>query len=81
MKIIYLSYWRNSMQHMKMLDFYRVFKNVYSQSDYLTHLRRPLFKFKISNHKLIVEVGRYQTDHIHRGIRLRQCCKFKSRKK
>ena len=32
-------------------------------------------KFKLSDHKLIIELGRYQTDHISRENRLCPLCK------
>ena len=32
--------------------------------------RRNLVKFKLSNHQLMIELGRYQTDHISRENRL-----------
>ena len=37
--------------------------------------RRNLVKFKLSNHKLMIELGRYQTDHISRENRLCPLCK------
>ena len=62
------------------LEFYKVFKDEYSTSDYLQQLRnfnerRNLVKFKLSNHKLMIELGRYQTDHISRENRLCPLCK------
>ena len=65
----------------KKLEFYKVFKDEYSASDYLHQLRnfnerRNLVKFKVSNHKLMVELGRYQRDHIPRENRLCPLCKL-----
>ena len=62
------------------LEFYKVFKDEYSTSDYLQQLRnfnerRNLVKFKLCNHKLMIELGRYQTDHISRENRLCPLCK------
>ena len=37
--------------------------------------RRNLVKFKLSNHKLMIKLGRYQTDHISRENRLCPLCK------
>ena len=37
--------------------------------------RRNLVKFKLSNHKLMIELDRYQTDHISRENRLCPLCK------
>ena len=48
-----------------------IFKGEYSTSDYLYQLRnfserRNLVQLKISNHKLVIELGRYQIDHTPR---------------
>ena len=72
--------WRHSVEHSKKLEFYKVFKDEYSTSDYLHQLRnfnerRNLVKFKISNHKLMIEQGRYQSDRIPRENRLCPLCK------
>ena len=79
MKNKYLRFWQHNLEHSKKLDFYKVFKNEYSSSNYLTHLRnfpdrRNLVKFKLSNHKLRIEAGRYQKDHLPRELRLCQLC-------
>ena len=75
MKEKYISFWRHSLEHSRKLEFHKVFKDEYSTSDYLQQLRnfnerRNLVKFKLSNHKLMIELGRYQTDHISRENRL-----------
>ena len=80
MKEQYISFWRHSLEHSSKLEFYKVFKDEYSTSDYLQQLRnfnerRNLVKFKLSNHKLMIELGRYQTDHISRENRLCPLCK------
>ena len=80
MKEKYISFWRHSLEHSRKLEFYKVFKEEYSTSDYLQQLknfdeRRNLVKFKLSNHKLMIELGRYQTDHIPRENRLCPLCK------
>ena len=80
MKEKYISFWRHSLEHSRKLEFYKVFKDEYSTSDYLQQLRnfnerRNLVKFKLSDHKLIIELGRYQTDHISRENRLCPLCK------
>ena len=64
MKEKYISFWRHSLEHSRKLEFYKVFKEEYSISDYLQQLkhfneRRNLVKFKLSNHKLMIELGRY----------------------
>ena len=52
----------------KFLEFYKTFKDEYSTSDYLYQLRhyderQNFVKFEISNHKLMIQHGRYQIDH------------------
>lgn len=80
MKEKYISSWRHSLEHSKKLEFYKVFKDDYVTSDYLNQLRnfnerRNLVKFRVSNHKLMIELGRYQTDHMPRETRLCPLCK------
>ena len=80
MKEKYIYFWRLSVENSKKLEFYKVFKDEYSTSDYLHKLRnynerQNLVKFKISNHKLMIELGRYQRDHIPRESRLCPLCK------
>ena len=75
----YLSFWRHSLENSKKLEFYKTFKDEYSTSDYLYQLRRyyerqNFVKFKISNHKLMIEHGRYQIDHLPRENRLCPLC-------
>ena len=64
MKQEYISYWQNTLQHSQKLEFYRSFKTDHTSSSYLdltrgTAGRRALVKLRISNHKLIIELGRY----------------------
>ena len=78
MKEKYISFWRHSLEHSRKLEFYKVFKDEYSTSDYPQQLRnfnerRNLVKFKLSNHKLMIELGRYQTDHMSREIDYVHC--------
>ena len=80
MKEKYISFWRHSLERSKKLEFYKVFKDEYFTSDYLNQLRnfnerRNLVKFRVSNHKLMIELGRYQTDHMPRETRLCPLCK------
>ena len=68
------------MNILKKLEFYKVFKEEYSLSDYLHQLRnfneiRNLVKFRISNHKLIIELGRYQTGNIPKEKMIFPLCK------
>ena len=51
---------RHSVEHAKKLEVYTVFKDEYSRSDDLHQLRnfnerRNLVKFKVSNHKLMIQ--------------------------
>ena len=64
MKQEYFSYWQNTLQHSQKLEFYRSFKTDHTSSSYLdltrgTAGRRALVKLRISNHKLMTEIGRY----------------------
>ena len=64
MKQEYISYWQNTFQHSQKLEFYRSFKTDHASSSYLdlkrgTAGRRALVKVRISNHKLMIEIGRY----------------------
>ena len=78
----YICLWQHNLEHSKKLEFYKVFKNQYSSSNYFTHLRnfpdrRNLVKFKISNHKLRIEAGRCIrkiTYSSPRELRLCQLC-------
>ena len=60
------------MHHSKKLQFYSLFKHDYKISSYLDLIRnsanrKDLVKIRISNHKLMIETGRYnQTPHIDR---------------
>ena len=74
MKEKYISVWRHSLEHSKKLEFYKVFRDEYSTSDYLYRLRtlhekKNLLKFKITNLKLVIELGRYQIDRVPRENR------------
>ena len=64
MKQEYISYRQNTFQHSQKLEFYRSFKTDHASSSYLdlkrgTAERRALVKVRISNHKLMIEIGRY----------------------
>ena len=82
MKEKFIYFWRHSAEHSKKLEFYKVFKDEYSTSDYLHqprnfNERQNLVKFKVSNQKLMIELGWYQRDHIPRENRLCPLCKSK----
>ena len=64
MKQEYISYWQNTPQHSQKLEFYRSFKTDHTSPSYSdltrgTAGRRALVKLRISNHKLMIEIGRY----------------------
>ena len=64
MKQEYISHWQNTVQHSQKLEFYRSLKTDHTTSSYLdlirgTAGRRALIKLRISNHKLMIGIGRY----------------------
>ena len=73
----YISYWQQALQHSQKLEFYKIFKNEYAPSNYLelstrTSDRRALTKLRISRHKLMIELGRY--NQIARDDRICPVC-------
>ena len=64
MKQEYISYWQNTLQNSQRLEFYRSFKTDHTSYSYLdltrgTAGRMALVKLRISNHKVMIEIGRY----------------------
>ena len=62
MKQEHISYWQNMHPSTFSKTFYRSFKTDHTSSSYLTRGtagRRALIKLRISNHKLMIEIGRY----------------------
>ena len=63
MKKKYVSYWNQTLQHLRKLSFYHFIKKNYSLSAYLDSTRknpmRTLVKLRIGRHNLPVETGRY----------------------
>ena len=58
MKQEYISYCQNTLQHSQKLEFYRSFKTDHISSSYLDLARETaLVKLRISNHKLMIEIG------------------------
>ena len=60
----YIAYWQHTIHHSKKLQFYSLFKHDYKISSYLDLIRnsanrKDLVKIRISNHKLMIETGRY----------------------
>ena len=67
-----ISYRQNTLQHSQKLEFYRSFKSNHTTSSYLdltrgTAGRRALVKLRISNHKLMIEVSRYNQQNRRRS--------------
>ena len=63
MKQEYVSYWQNTLQHSQKLELYRSFNHntsIYLDLTRGTAVGRALVKLRISNHKLIIEIGRYK---------------------
>ena len=80
----YILRWQHSIQHSKKLEFYNTFKNEYTPSCYLElssklNERKELVKFRIGNHKLRIETGRYS--QIPRVNRLCPTCGSKLKMK
>ena len=71
------SLWRHKMVNSTKLSFYGNLKKEYRLEDYLTFIKnakqRKIFtQYRISNHKLLIEYGRYQ--NIPREQRICQLC-------
>ena len=61
----YVSFWNDQVRNSRKLSFYYTFKKNYKMEEYLNTIkdpsqRRMFAKFRISNHKLLIEYGRYQ---------------------
>ena len=61
----YILEWKQQIENSSKLSFYSKFKKQYQLEDYLNTIkdpskRRMYTKFRISNHKLLIECGRYQ---------------------
>ena len=62
MKQEYISYWKNTLHHSQILEFFRSFKSDHTTSNYLdvtggTAETKKLVKLGIVNHKLMIELG------------------------
>ena len=77
MKKKYIAYCKHSLCNSQKLEFYNTIKDSYTPSPYL-HLtrknpnRKTLVKLRISNHKLLIETGRY--NNVPRSDRLCTIC-------
>ena len=61
----YITFWKHKMENSSKLSFYCTFKEDYQLENYLTTIkntnqRKTFTRFRISNHKLMIEYGRYQ---------------------
>ena len=75
----YIAYIRNKLEHSPKLDFYKNLKTDYSCEPYLHCInkvieRRNYRKFRISNHNLMIETGRYSNSKTSREQRKCQVC-------
>ena len=77
----YVLHWQHTLQHSKKLEFYNIFLKIIKERiqafidaficilfrPYKLNERKALVKFRIGNHKLIIEIGRYdQTPRVNR---------------
>ena len=79
MKTSYVNLWRASKQNTRKLVFFNTFKNEFKPEGYLDQIkhisaRKQFAKFRISNHQLQIETGRYRTDKIFNANRICQLC-------
>ena len=79
MKISYVNLWRASKQNTRKLVFYNKFKKEFKPEDHLDQIkhisaRKQFAKFRISNHQLQIETGRYRTDKTFNANRICQLC-------
>ena len=61
----YITFWKHKVENSSKLSFYCTFKEDYQLEKYLTTIkhtneRKTFTRFRISNHKLMIEYGRYQ---------------------
>ena len=79
MKNKYFQYWKKELENSRKLNVYKLIKTDYEIEDYLTLIRdfdeRQTFtKFRVSNHKLAIETGRYGKQNTQRNQRLCVFC-------
>ena len=82
MKTSYVNLWRASKQNTRKLVFFNTFKNEFKPEGYLDQIkhisaRKQFAKFRISNHQLQIETGRYRTDKIFNANRICQLCNLR----
>ena len=79
MRINYLSYWKSKVEHSTKLEFFRSQNTTHSQAKYLSSvrqfkIRQATTKLRISNHALMIEIGRYQMPKVPKDRRLCSLC-------
>ena len=75
----YIELWKNRLENSKKLEFYKTLKNDYNCEQYLNIIddplqRRDYTKFRISNHNLMIEHGRYGNTKVLKEKRLCIVC-------
>ena len=75
----YISHWKNKIKNNNKLSFYSSLKDNYQPESYFNvlqnkEIRKQLTKFRISNHKLMIETGRYQHSKIPADVRFCPVC-------
>ena len=73
----YLTFWKHKLENSSKLTFYSTFKTDHNLENYLVVIKDPykrkcLSRFRVSNHNLQIEIGRYQ--NIPREERLCKIC-------
>ena len=75
MKEEYIKFWNDSVKHSSKLEFYREIKISYAPEPFLEIIRsfnkrRNIIKFRISNHNLAIEAGRYTKTAVNNRLYL-----------
>ena len=75
----YVELWKNRLENSKKLEFYKTLKKEYNCEQYLNIIddplqRRDYAKFRISNHNLMIEYGRYGNTKVPKESRLCLIC-------
>ena len=75
----YSEFWKNELHYSEKLDFFKFYKHDFKEESYLSIIkkfkhRQALTKFRISNHILLIETGRYQRPKIPRHERICRFC-------
>ena len=81
-KETYIDLWKNKIRNSTKLEFYKIFKTNYNCEQYLNIINYPIqrrnyTKFRISNHNLMIESGRYGHTKIAPCKGIHQCPGFR----